>query len=242
MFTAAAPDVASKELVMRFPTCAAAAFAALALSAQPADAALVLTFQVDVTGWNGGADFTPFSFTQTWTLSPGPHGVEDPIVTASTPAVVQAMQALEGPAAVYQAWAGAPVGEFRQPGSAFELEAYALGEPYPFDLTLTNTHLDRRRYHTADLDLDFVAFLQSGGPYAFSLMGPEIGDLPVGEFRGPHRGPLPRRYSGVATLVSGAVAPGPSAVPEPAAWALMIAGFGLAGAALRRMRSVARAA
>jgi hypothetical protein len=30
----------------------------------------------------------------------------------------------------------------------------------------------------------------------------------------------------------------PAAVPEPAAWALMIAGFGLAGTALRRRRSV----
>jgi hypothetical protein len=33
-----------------------------------------------------------------------------------------------------------------------------------------------------------------------------------------------------------------AAVPEPAAWALMIAGFGLAGAALRRRRAVAAAA
>jgi Protein of unknown function (DUF642)/PEP-CTERM motif len=32
---------------------------------------------------------------------------------------------------------------------------------------------------------------------------------------------------------------GPAAVPEPASWALMIGGFGLAGAALRRRRSAA---
>ena len=32
-----------------------------------------------------------------------------------------------------------------------------------------------------------------------------------------------------------------SAAPEPAAWTLMIAGFGLAGAALRRRRSLAAA-
>ena len=30
----------------------------------------------------------------------------------------------------------------------------------------------------------------------------------------------------------------PSAVPEPASWALMIGGFGLAGAALRRQRGI----
>jgi len=37
-------------------------------------------------------------------------------------------------------------------------------------------------------------------------------------------------------------AAGGGAVPEPAAWALMISGFGLAGAALRRRRSVAAVA
>jgi Protein of unknown function (DUF642)/PEP-CTERM motif len=35
---------------------------------------------------------------------------------------------------------------------------------------------------------------------------------------------------------------GPAAVPEPASWALMIGGFGLAGAALRRRRSAAACA
>ena len=45
------------------------------------------------------------------------------------------------------------------------------------------------------------------------------------------------RYSGVAQLVSVEVAA--SAAPEPATWALMIGGFGLAGAALRRRRLAA---
>ena len=36
-----------------------------------------------------------------------------------------------------------------------------------------------------------------------------------------------------------APAPAPASVPEPAAWALMIAGFGLAGAELRRRRATA---
>ena len=36
--------------------------------------------------------------------------------------------------------------------------------------------------------------------------------------------------------------PPPGGVPEPAAWALMISGFGMAGAALRRRRSVATVA
>jgi hypothetical protein len=42
---------------------------------------------------------------------------------------------------------------------------------------------------------------------------------------------LPPRV-GMATVVT----TGPAAVPEPASWALMIMGFGLAGAALRRPR------
>jgi hypothetical protein len=42
------------------------------------------------------------------------------------------------------------------------------------------------------------------------------------------------------TYVTGDAAPG--AVPEPASWALMISGFGLAGAALRRRRSAAATA
>lgn len=43
-------------------------------------------------------------------------------------------------------------------------------------------------------------------------------------------------YSGSARLVSidGVLVPG---VPEPASWAMMIAGFGLTGAALRHRRS-----
>ena len=45
----------------------------------------------------------------------------------------------------------------------------------------------------------------------------------------------------VGPLVDNALVTG-SATPEPAAWALMIGGFGLAGAALRRRRAVAATA
>jgi hypothetical protein len=44
---------------------------------------------------------------------------------------------------------------------------------------------------------------------------------------------------GVSVTAQAAPDPGPgAAVPEPATWALMIAGFGLAGASLRRRRAV----
>lgn len=51
-----------------------------------------------------------------------------------------------------------------------------------------------------------------------------------------------RVYDTVLTAqqVAGLTPPGPvNAVPEPAAWAMMIAGFGLAGAAARRRRGIA---
>lgn len=41
------------------------------------------------------------------------------------------------------------------------------------------------------------------------------------------------------TFLTFTIADAPAAVPEPASWALMVGGFGLAGAAMRRRRSVA---
>jgi len=41
----------------------------------------------------------------------------------------------------------------------------------------------------------------------------------------------------LGTAIAGGPDPGPAGVPEPAVWALMIAGFGLAGGQLRRRRA-----
>ncbi|QHL91700.1 PEPxxWA-CTERM sorting domain-containing protein [Sphingomonas changnyeongensis] len=44
------------------------------------------------------------------------------------------------------------------------------------------------------------------------------------------------------TINTATTPPGPDPIPEPASWAMMIAGFGLAGTALRRRRPVLRTA
>jgi hypothetical protein len=49
----------------------------------------------------------------------------------------------------------------------------------------------------------------------------------------------PAKFSFTATWSDGVTS---APVPEPASWALMIAGFGMAGAGLRRRKTVARAA
>lgn len=68
--------------------------------------------------------------------------------------------------------------------------------------------------------------------FALTLKGPGLGIL--GET--PNNG----AWLDFATLTVGSrdVDPGPG-IPEPSAWALMIAGFGLAGAGLRRRRAAA---
>ncbi len=76
---------------------------------------------------------------------------------------------------------------------------------------------------------------------------PFFGDIWGGFYRSPERGSFSARLSptGAAeadwtTFASGGPLEvwtgGPSAVPEPATWAMMIAGFGLAGAGLRRSK------
>lgn len=45
-------------------------------------------------------------------------------------------------------------------------------------------------------------------------------------------------HSGTVTLAAGSVPVVPGAVPEPATWAMMVAGFGMIGGALRRRKAV----
>jgi hypothetical protein len=80
----------------------------------------------------------------------------------------------------------------------------------------------------------FIDFLVGQGPLSWNEQASHTVGSPY--FGGQIVSSESRGYSGTATLVTG---PG-GAVPEPASWALMILGFGAAGAMLRR-RSLATA-
>ncbi len=58
---------------------------------------------------------------------------------------------------------------------------------------------------------------------------------------GPYTGNVDTLYFDIAGLALFEVTATPGGVPEPATWALMIGGFAVAGARLRRVRGVARA-
>lgn len=82
-------------------------------------------------------------------------------------------------------------------------------------------------YHDApgDLDTPFFAYADGGG--SLRLYKPDDYGEVLAE--------TDFYFGGVEVTYLGP-SPSPSAAPEPATWALLIAGFGLAGAALRRRR------
>jgi hypothetical protein len=89
------------------------------------------------------------------------------------------------------------------------------------------------------------AFHASGGPFAdFNFNGlkalSKYKSLALGVFSAiaEKNNGIPPGGTGTITYNTGYVTV-PTAVPEPATWAMMIAGFGLAGAALRRRRAAA---
>lgn len=101
-------------------------------------------------------------------------------------------------------------------GSSY-IYAYAtLFEPYEF---LTSQDLRT----PIDVDLSAISTMTAAGSFSlrqFDAANPYGFDWAFGQFRVDHL----------------TIAAANSTVPEPAAWALLVAGFGLVGAALRRTR------
>lgn len=83
-------------------------------------------------------------------------------------------------------------------------------------------------YHDAPADLSAPFFVYAYGSGALQLYKPDSWGEMLAETEFEFGG-LEVTYVGPS--------PTPGGVPEPATWALMIAGFGLAGAALRRRRA-----
>jgi hypothetical protein len=243
-----------KVIMHRF---AAAAVVVAALGFAAPAGAVSLTFNVDVTSASGVDAFVPFSFQETWTFTPNPSnalsgppfavnetwGGETPTVT-DTP-MTASLQSLIGVAGATPDYPEAHFNNHRNYDSdgttllgssagmtfGMTLDSFGPGESriYHQEITLYSAGF----YLPATMDLDgLVAFLQAEGPAAFTETAyvVQFGDQGV-------QTPVNILYSGVATLVG---AQG-DAVPEPATWALMLAGFGLAGVALRGRRG-ARAA
>jgi hypothetical protein len=84
-------------------------------------------------------------------------------------------------------------------------------------------------------DTAFAAYLAGIGSLSWSESASQSTGSPFGSFPTVFQGSA--NYFGTATVVLDAAA----GVPEPAAWALMILGFGAAGAVLRRRANAALA-
>ncbi len=112
---------------------------------------------------------------------------------------------------------------------------FNLGEATDFNVSLIQTmelFIEDRR---ADLNVNFemidgVRLTWSGfSTLTDAQTGQSVCGLTINSASGVN-------YGSIAACQGGGGGGGGTAVPEPAAWALMIAGFGLTGAALRRRR------
>ncbi len=222
---------------MRMKLFAAAACGAAALSvAAPALAGpATMTFQITVTGVDGSAVMpATTTFTETFTLQPGVFSASGPSTELmgdlsgadGLTADLKSLVDLSG-ASDFSNWS---LGTFSPPvsppftlteGDLFE-NLFALGSgAYQQSIDGGSLpHYSPTSQSAAGLK-DFFLTVQPM-PWYERVYGPSF-NLLAG-------------YNGTAVLTGFS-----SGAPEPAAWALMLLGFGTAGAALRRRRSPAAA-
>lgn len=211
--------------------CAAAAMA-MAVAAPAAAAPLVLVFDIevtDVTGSNLPASFDEFSFDQTWTLNldsavTGPTSYFGPATSTASPvrpellAFVSPLASFSG----FQLTTNAP------DETSVKLESNVFGTgAINYFLTLSDISFDGMVDPlNASTLLDFLLDMD---PLIFT-------EGVIDQSSGTDQ--VVRLYSGSARLklVNGKSVEdlGGAGVPEPSSWALLIVGFGAAGALLRR--------
>ena len=138
-------------------------------------------------------------------------------------------------------------GEFNTFGNALTDQRWAFEELYfDFDAAVEGFGFF---YGASDYGWELTAYDAAGGVLE-TLLLPVLGESNDGDFFGIKASGIARAslrtarpgdikdYIFVDNFTLGAASP-VSAVPEPAAWAMMIVGFGLSGAALRRPRRIA---
>jgi hypothetical protein len=265
---------------MHLRTLAAAASTAAVLAFAAPAMALTVTLDVDVTSATGVANFTPFSFQETWTFSPtdtvnpgtpGPsflppsmqtrHESESfsgsPATTTGSPLTaglltVAGFSNLDGGVSHVNysrntVFDGADTEKSNNSDVEFfnslNVTTDENDNGTPADPT-DDSYLAQGYRQTIEgngnaaqtpagmTDAAFAAYLAAIGPMSWSeSASQQLGGIFEG---GPPAVILgSESYFGTATLVAGG-APG---VPEPAAWTLMLLGFGGAGAMLRRRRA-----
>jgi hypothetical protein len=234
---------------MKIWTTIGAATAALGLLAAAPAAALTLAFNVSVTSGTGA--FTPYSFVQTWEVT----GFQPPVDTYG----IDEFHLLQAAASAN------PSGNYAEIQAASDLADFAGGTMVAANYDVVpgvsvqafglyqSRHLitnnadgsGREQFMGENIALsrlvpanggaiteaDLTAFILSMGPLPFESVGYAFSVDQYGQ-----QSRTEAKYKGTATLLTQPVT---GAVPEPASWALMIAGFGFAGASLRRRRTAA---
>jgi hypothetical protein len=233
---------------MKIWTTIGAATAALGLLAAAAPAAaLTLAFNVSVTSGTGA--FTPHSFVQTWELTAfqavDVYGAEQFHTLEATASASQSPSY----AAIQAASGLADFASSRMVAANYDAAPGVVVKGLGlYQLRNLITQYDDGSVHQQTMsenialtllvpvigggitEANLTDFILSLGPLAFE----SYGTSDHWDQYSQHTGTA-ARYKGTATLITAA----PGAVPEPASWALMIAGFGLAGAALRRRQPAA---
>ena len=111
---------------------------------------------------------------------------------------------------------------------------------YTYDVTVTRADsgdgVNLFTFNSSDGTKPFIATVNAGAPtYTFNYSQLLTAGQKVG--LGIDRGGAGNNYYNDSTFFSGTIS---GAVPEPASWALMLGGFGIAGASMRRRRNATR--